>query len=69
MDHDLLAQLGAAASPVDEGPGAGSFPLRRTFEEGRLWIRGYGGADRDAHCAQLHLLPGVLRDVVLPAMR
>ena len=66
----LLAELGVTASPVDEGSSAaGPFPLRRTFEEGRLWIRGYAGADRDAHCAQLHLLPGVLRDAVLPALR
>jgi hypothetical protein len=67
----LLAELGVSSSPVDEAPGlgAGAYPLRTAFEQGRLWIRGYGGADRDAHCAQLHLLPVVLRDAVLPALR
>jgi hypothetical protein len=70
----LLAELGARAAPVNEGvdegaSAAGAYPLRRLFEGGRLWIRGYAGADRDAHCAQLHLLPGVLRETVLPALR
>jgi hypothetical protein len=65
----LLAELGVSASPVDEPVAPGSYPLRRMYEEGRLWIRGYAGADRDAHCAQLHLLPGVLREMVLPALR
>jgi hypothetical protein len=65
----LLAELGVTASTVDEGPGAGAYPLRRVFEQGRLWIRGYAGRDRDAHCAQLHLLPSVLRDAVLPALQ
>jgi hypothetical protein len=65
----LLSELGAEAAPADEGAGAAeSFPLVRAFEEGRLVVRGYGGADRDAHCAQLHLLPSVLRDKVLPAL-
>jgi hypothetical protein len=65
----LLAELGVTASAVDEPVAPGSYPLRRIFEDGRLWIRGYAGADRDAHCAQLHLLPGVLRDAVLPSLR
>jgi hypothetical protein len=66
----LLAELGVEASPVDDDTSAaGPYPLRRTFAGGRLWIRGYAGADRDAHCAQLHLLPRVLREEVLPALR
>jgi hypothetical protein len=66
----LLAELGVAAAAVDEEASAAApYPLRRLFEQGHLWIRGYAGADRDAHCAQLHLLPGVLRDAVLPALR
>jgi hypothetical protein len=66
----LLAELGVKAAAIDEGESAaGLYSLRRTFEGGRLWIRGYAGADRDAHCAQLHLLPGVLREAVLPAPR
>jgi hypothetical protein len=64
----LLAELGVTAAAVDDGSSAGErFPLRRMFEDGRLAIRGYAGADRDAHCAQLHLLPAILRDAVLPA--
>ena len=66
----LLAELGASASPAEEEESAAvPYPLRRLFEEGHLWIRGYAGGDRDAHCAQLHLLPGVLRETVLPALR
>ncbi len=65
----LLAELGIKATAVDDGATTGSYPLRRMFEDSHLWIRGYAGADRDAHCAQLHLLPGVLRDAILPALR
>lgn len=65
----LLGELGVAATPVDDNGNAERFPLSRLFEDGHLWIRGYAGADRDAHCAQLHLLPSVLRSAVLPALR
>jgi len=64
----MLGELGVSAAAVAEGENAGPYALRRTFEQGRLWIRGYRGADRDAHCAELHLLPAILRDVVLPAL-
>jgi hypothetical protein len=37
-------------------------------EQGRLWIRGYAGGDRDAHCAQLHLLPRILKEAVMPGL-
>lgn len=63
----LLAELGVSASPIEDDGTA--YPLRRLFEGGHLWIRGYGGRDRDAHCAELHLLPGVLRELVLPVLR
>jgi hypothetical protein len=65
----LLAALGVIPSPVSDADGAGPYPLRSTAEQGRLWIRGYAGADRDAHCAQLHLLPRILRDAILPGLR
>jgi hypothetical protein len=66
----LLAELGAAAASIDAADRAAErFPLTRLFEEGHLWIRGYAGVDRDAHCAQLHLLPSILREAVLPALR
>src|SRR5262249_528496 len=58
----LVAELGVTASAAEEGSSTlGAYPLRKTFEDGHLWIRGYAGGDRDAHCAQLHLLPSVLR--------
>lgn len=66
----LLRELGVAATAIDDAAGSGDrFPLTRVFEDGRLWIRGYAGNDRDAHCAQLHQLPGVLRKAVLPGLR
>jgi len=65
----LLTELGVTAAAADDGATAAAYPLRRLFEEGHLWIRGYAGADRDAHCAQLHLLPGILREAILPALR
>jgi hypothetical protein len=64
----LLGALGVATSPVAETDGAGPYPLRRMAEQGRLWIRGYAGADRGAHCAQLHLLPRVLKEAVMPGL-
>jgi hypothetical protein len=65
----LLGELGAATVPV-EGPAATEpFPLKRMYEAARLVVRGYGGDGRDAHCAQLHLLPTILRETVLPSLR
>jgi hypothetical protein len=37
------------------------------YDGGSLYIRGYGGATRDDHCAQIRLLPGILAEHVLPA--
>lgn len=63
----LLAELGVTATTTIDSAGTGErFPLTRVFEEEKLAIRGYAGADRDAHCAQLHLLTSVLRETVLP---
>jgi hypothetical protein len=63
----LLAELGVAATPIDADPRE-AHALTRLFEDGRLVIRGYAGADRDAHCAQLHLLPSILRETILPGL-
>jgi hypothetical protein len=63
----LLQELGAHAAPVEANPDD-PHPLLRFYEAGHLSIRGYGGADRDAHCAQLHLLPALLRDTILPGL-
>jgi hypothetical protein len=63
----LLDELGVKATTVDADPRE-AHALTRIFEEGRLVIRGYAGADRDAHCAQLHLLPSILRETILPGL-
>jgi hypothetical protein len=64
----LLQELGARATQVEASAGE-VHPLVRLYEDGHLFLRGYGGDDRDAHCAQLHLLPGILRSAVLPALQ
>jgi hypothetical protein len=71
----LLDELGARPLPLAptlDPPTAATAPTRhpltRLYEASHLTIRGYAGGDRDAHCAQLHLLPAILRDVVLPAL-
>jgi len=56
----LLEKLQIKAQPVETPP------LRRVAETGHLWIRGYAGADRSAHCQELRRLPAVLREIVLP---
>ncbi len=61
----LLRELGARPTELDAVFGEA---LYRSYDEGKLSIRGYRGADRDAHCAALHLLPKVLQKVVLPAL-
>jgi hypothetical protein len=63
----LLDELGVKATAVDADPRE-AHALTRIYEEGRLVIRGYAGADRDAHCAQLHLLPSILRETILPGL-
>ena len=66
----LMDELGVRPSAVEHGAAPEqAAPLVRLFEESRLAIRGFAGADRDAHCAHLRLLPGVLRELVLPALR
>ncbi|MFT3772050.1 MAG: hypothetical protein QM820_42125 [Minicystis sp.] len=65
----LLTELGATATTVEDTGSGERFPLRRMFEEGHLWIRGYAGGDRDAHCAQLHQITAILRQAVLPSMK
>lgn len=66
----LLDELGARPLPLEPLLSTASDlrPLTRLYEASHLTIRGYAGGDRDAHCAQLHLLPAILRDVVLPAL-
>jgi hypothetical protein len=33
------------------------------FEKGKLVVRGYGGDSKEAHCDQIRLLPGLLREL------
>ena len=65
----LLAALGARATSVNVESADESYPLLRLYEASHLVVRGYGGDSRDAHCAQLHLLPTALRETVLPALQ
>ncbi|AKT40848.1 alpha/beta hydrolase [Chondromyces crocatus] len=62
----LLRQLGASASLVTPNDGD---PLRlvRMYDGGSLYLRGYAGATREDHCAQLRLLPTILTEHILPA--
>lgn len=61
--HELGAELKADAPAQDP------FGLTRAYDQNHFFLRGYGGSDGDAHCAQLRLLPDILRDHVLPALR
>jgi hypothetical protein len=66
----LLKQIGALASPTSAYPDPSDpFRLTRIVDQGHFHVRGFAGADRDAHCQQLRLLPSILRDEVLPVLR
>lgn len=62
----LLRQLGATAVLVTPNEGD-PLKLVRMYDGGSLYIRGYAGATREDHCAQLRLLPSILTEHVLPA--
>lgn len=62
----LLRQLGASAVLVAPNEGD-PLKLVRMYDGGSLYIRGYAGATREDHCAQLRLLPSILTEHVLPA--
>jgi hypothetical protein len=48
----------------------GAFLLQNVGgERGRLFVRGYPGDTKDAHCAHLRLLVPILREHVLPSWR
>jgi len=44
--------------------GEGRLPVRSQLRSGNLVVRGYGGGDQAAHCDQLRLLPGLLRELI-----
>lgn len=62
----LLRELGADPIPVTPADGD-PFQLSRMYDGGSLYVRGYAGATREDHCAQLRLLPAILAEHVLPA--
>lgn len=60
----FLHALDVHAESVRHG-GDDTLQLRRRYERARLSIAGYEGGDREAHCAHLRLLPGVLTEHIL----
>jgi hypothetical protein len=65
-DH-LLEQLGARRRYAGLYA-SHNVRLKTHYAAGKLTLRGYTGSDRHAHCAQLALLPDVLRQDVLPRL-
>jgi hypothetical protein len=61
----LLGELNVMASPVDADPES-PIRLTRIADSGRMFVRGYAGGGKEDHCAQLHLLPRILYEHVLP---
>lgn len=63
----LLRDVGLDAglvAPPDTDP----FGLIRARERNHFFVRGYAGHDAAAHCAQLRLLPDILRRQVIPSL-
>jgi hypothetical protein len=64
----LLRELGARQTPIERAVASGDeLLLLRSFDRGSLFVRGYAGKGKGDHCAQLRVLPGVLRKQVLPS--
>ncbi|MSP24961.1 MAG: hypothetical protein EXR75_07305 [Myxococcales bacterium] len=61
----LTAHVGARRRYGGLAHAAGLEQLTRV-DSGAFHVRGYTGIGKDAHCAQLRLLPEILRDDVLP---
>jgi hypothetical protein len=63
----LLRDVGlddAIMAPPETDP----FGLIRARDRNHFFVRGYAGRDAAAHCAQLRLLPDILRRQVLPSL-
>lgn len=63
----LLRDVGldeALMAPPDTDP----FGLIRARDRNHFFLRGYAGRDAAAHCAQLRLLPDILRRQVIPSL-
>ncbi|WP_437554194.1 hypothetical protein WME97_20600 [Sorangium sp. So ce367] len=64
------APSAAPGAPGDRAAEAGdALRLTRMYDGGSLYVRGYAGAGPGEHCAQLRLLPAILAEHVLPALR
>jgi hypothetical protein len=63
----LLRELGARTNDLARAAAGEELTLLRSYDRGALFVRGYAGKGKGDHCAQLRLLPGVLRRHVLPA--
>ncbi len=65
----LSREVTGEAPPPPEAapPEPGALHETRAVERGRFFVRGYAGDGKDAHCDELRLLPGIVREHVLPA--
>jgi hypothetical protein len=63
----LLRDVGVDAA-IGPAPNDDPFGLIRARERNHFFVRGYAGEDAAAHCAQLRLLPDILRRHVLPSL-
>jgi pimeloyl-ACP methyl ester carboxylesterase len=61
----LLAHVGGRQRFAGLEPHFGVL-FKTRFDRADLHLRGYTGTDQAAHCAQLKLLPAILKDDVLP---
>jgi hypothetical protein len=60
----VLEEVGAPAHDVTPNPGD-ALRLTRMSDDGRFFVRGYAGGSKEDHCAQLRLLPSIVRERVL----
>lgn len=63
----LLQDVGLDAA-MDTPPEADPFGLIRARDRNHFFVRGYAGGDAAAHCAQLRLLPDILRRQIIPSL-
>ena len=60
----VLEEVGAPVHEVTANP-EDALKSTRMSDQGRFFLRGYGGRTKEDHCAQLRLLPLIVRDHVL----
>jgi hypothetical protein len=64
----LIAELGGRRAYGGLLPAHG-IELKTRYDAGLMHVLGYSGSSKEAHCAQLSLLPDILRNDVFPALR